>query len=85
MQTGQWREGDIIGRLVCSLALAPPPRRGPARLEERRTPISGLGCVAGAAGIARAADYVRAFPGEIALLLSAELCSLAWQGDDRGA
>ncbi len=28
----------------------------------RRTPIFGLGCVAGAAGIARASDYVRAYP-----------------------
>ena len=29
----------------------------------RRIPIFGLGCVAGAAGISRAADYVRAYPG----------------------
>jgi alkylresorcinol/alkylpyrone synthase len=49
----------------------------------KRTPIFGLGCVAGAAGIARAADYVRAFPGQIALLLSVELCSLTWQDDDQ--
>jgi alkylresorcinol/alkylpyrone synthase len=49
----------------------------------KRTPIFGLGCVAGAAGIARAADYVRAFPKEIALLLSVELCSLTWQDDDQ--
>jgi alkylresorcinol/alkylpyrone synthase len=49
----------------------------------KRTPIFGLGCVAGAAGISRAADYVRAFPGEIALLLSVELCSLTWQDDDQ--
>ena len=28
----------------------------------KRTPIFGLGCVAGAAGIARATDYLRAFP-----------------------
>lgn len=48
----------------------------------KRTPIFGLGCVAGAAGIARAADYVRAFPDEIALLLSVELCSLTWQDND---
>jgi alkylresorcinol/alkylpyrone synthase len=48
----------------------------------KRTPIFGLGCVAGAAGIARASDYVRAFPGEFALLLSVELCSLTWQDDD---
>ncbi len=32
-------------------------------------PIFGLGCVAGAAGIARAADYVRAYPNETAVLL----------------
>jgi alkylresorcinol/alkylpyrone synthase len=49
----------------------------------KRTPIFGLGCVAGAAGIARASDYVRAFPGEIALLLSVEICSLTWQDDDQ--
>jgi alkylresorcinol/alkylpyrone synthase len=49
----------------------------------KRTPIFGLGCVAGAAGISRASDYVRAFPGQIALLLSVELCSLTWQDDDQ--
>jgi alkylresorcinol/alkylpyrone synthase len=38
--------------------------------------------VAGAAGIARAADYVRAFPEQTAVLLSVELCSLNWQKDD---
>lgn len=48
----------------------------------KRVPIFGLGCVAGAAGIARAADYVKAFPGEAALLLSVELCSLTVQKDD---
>jgi alkylresorcinol/alkylpyrone synthase len=48
----------------------------------KRVPIFGLGCVAGAAGIARAADYVRAFPDQAALLLSVELCSLTIQRDD---
>jgi len=48
----------------------------------KRTPIFGLGCVAGAAGISRAADYVRAYPGQYALLLSVELCSLTWQEND---
>jgi alkylresorcinol/alkylpyrone synthase len=48
----------------------------------KRMPIFGLGCVAGAAGIARAADYVRAFPDQAALLLSVELCSLTIQRDD---
>lgn len=48
----------------------------------RRIPIFGLGCVAGAAGIARAANYVRAYPEQIAILLSVELCSLTMQHDD---
>lgn len=48
----------------------------------KRIPIFGLGCVAGAAGISRAADYVRAYPGQTAALLSIELCSLTLQRDD---
>jgi len=48
----------------------------------RRLPIFGLGCVAGAAGIARAADYVRAYPGQAAALVSVELCSLTIQRED---
>jgi alkylresorcinol/alkylpyrone synthase len=48
----------------------------------RRTPIFGLGCVAGAAGIARAADYVRAYPKQAAALVSVELCSLTLQRED---
>jgi alkylresorcinol/alkylpyrone synthase len=51
-------------------------------LNIKRTPIFGLGCVGGAAGIARAADYVRAYPDQIAILLSVELCSLTLQRDD---
>ena len=42
----------------------------------------GLGCVAGAAGIARAADYVRAYPDQVAVLLAVELCSLTLQRED---
>lgn len=48
----------------------------------KRTPIFGLGCQAGAAGIARASDVLRAFPGEVAVLLSVELCSLTLQRED---
>src|SRR4029077_5640560 len=48
----------------------------------KRIPIFGLGCVGGAAGIARAADYVKAHPDEAAVVLSVELCSLTWQRDD---
>jgi alkylresorcinol/alkylpyrone synthase len=52
------------------------------RSDVKRTPIFGLGCVAGAAGLARAADYLRAFPDQVAVLLSVELCSLTLQRDD---
>jgi alkylresorcinol/alkylpyrone synthase len=48
----------------------------------RRMPIFGLGCVAGAAGLSRAADYVRAYPDQAAILLSVEICSLTLQRDD---
>ncbi len=48
----------------------------------KRIPIFGLGCVAGASGISRAADYVRAYPGQTAALLAVELCSLTIQRDD---
>jgi alkylresorcinol/alkylpyrone synthase len=48
----------------------------------RRIPMFGLGCVAGAAGISRAADYVKAHPSQLAVLLSVELCSLTLQRED---
>jgi len=48
----------------------------------KRIPIFGLGCVGGAAGISRASDYVRAYPDQVAALISVELCSLTWQRQD---
>jgi alkylresorcinol/alkylpyrone synthase len=48
----------------------------------RRVPIFGLGCVAGAAGISRLADYVKAYPKQAAALVSVELCSLTLQRED---
>ncbi len=48
----------------------------------KRIPIFGLGCVAGAAGISRAADYVRGFPHHHAALVAVELCSLTLQRQD---
>jgi alkylresorcinol/alkylpyrone synthase len=52
------------------------------RPDVKRIPIFGLGCVAGAAGIARLHDYLEGHPSEIAVLLSVELCSLTVQQDD---
>ena len=48
----------------------------------KRVPIFGLGCLAGAAGIARSADYLKGHPDEVAVLLSVELCSLTLQRSD---
>src|ERR1035441_9351443 len=67
---------SMDARLINKMRLSP---------RMKRIPIFGLGCVAGAAGIARAADYVKAFPKEAALLLSVELCSLTIQPDDLSA
>ncbi len=64
---------SIDARLVNRLGLRP---------DVKRTPVFGLGCVAGAAGLARAADALRAFPGDVAVLLSVELCSLTLQRED---
>ena len=52
------------------------------RSDIKRTPLFGLGCVAGAAGVARMADYLRAFPEDTAALVSVELCSLTLQKRD---
>lgn len=52
------------------------------RTDVRRTPIFGLGCVAGAAAVSRAADFVRGRPRGVAVVLTVELCSLTWQRDD---
>jgi alkylresorcinol/alkylpyrone synthase len=57
------------------------PRLG-LREDVKRVPIFGLGCVAGAAGIARLHDYLVGHPDEVAVLLSVELCSLTVQRDD---
>ena len=48
----------------------------------KRLPLFGLGCVGGAAGIARIADYLRGHPEEAVVLFAVELCSLTLQRDD---
>lgn len=56
--------------------------RIPFKSNLKRLPLFGLGCVAGAAGIARVHDYLKGHPDERAMLLSVELCSLTVQKDD---
>jgi len=57
-------------------------RRLGMREDVKRLPIFGLGCVAGAAGIARVRDYLAGDPNGVAVLLSVELCSLTLQRTD---
>lgn len=48
----------------------------------RRTPIWGLGCAGGVAGLARAREFALADPGSRVLLIALELCSLTFQRND---
>lgn len=52
------------------------------RPDVKRMPSFGLGCMAGAAGIARVHDYLEGHPTGVAVLLSVELCSLTLQRGD---
>src|SRR3954468_4350287 len=52
------------------------------RDDVKRVPMFGLGCVAGASGIARVHDYLVGHPDDVAVLLSVELCSLTLQRED---
>ena len=52
------------------------------RPDIRRVPLFGLGCVAGASGLARLHDFLTGSPESVGVLLSVELCSLTLQRDD---
>jgi len=52
------------------------------RANVRRLPITSLGCAAGAAGLTRAWEYLRAYPQATVLLISVELPSLTLQRGD---
>ena len=67
----------VTGLMVPSLEARVAARVG-LRADVRRVPMFGLGCVAGAAGVARLHDYLRGAPDDVAVLLSVELCSLTF-------
>jgi alkylresorcinol/alkylpyrone synthase len=55
------------------------------RQDVRRMPLVGLGCVAGAAGVARLHDLLTGHPGQVGVLVAMEICSLTVQRDDVSA
>lgn len=67
----------VTGIMAPSLEARVATRLG-LRPDVRRVPMFGLGCVAGAAGVARLHDYLRGAPDDVAVLLSVELCSLTF-------
>ncbi|MEU6539964.1 3-oxoacyl-[acyl-carrier-protein] synthase III C-terminal domain-containing protein [Streptomyces sp. NPDC047000] len=81
---------DDVDLLVCASVTGVAAPSLDARLAGRvglrpdvkRLPVFGLGCVAGAAGLARVHDYLRGHPGDTAVLLTVELCSLTLQPGD---
>jgi alkylresorcinol/alkylpyrone synthase len=64
---------SLEARIAATIGLRP---------DVKRVPMVGLGCVAGAAGIARVHDYLLGHPDDVAVLVSVELCSLTVQRDD---
>jgi alkylresorcinol/alkylpyrone synthase len=76
----------IISATVTGLAVPSLDARVAAAIGMRpdvvRVPLVGLGCVAGAAGVARLHDYLVGHPDSVAVLMSVELCSLTLQRDD---
>jgi alkylresorcinol/alkylpyrone synthase len=69
----------VTGLAVPSLDARIAGRLG-LRDDVRRVPLFGLGCVAGAAGVARLHDYLRGAVEGVAALVSVEICSLTYPG-----
>jgi alkylresorcinol/alkylpyrone synthase len=73
---------------ISTTGIAVPPldarlmNRIPFSRDMKRLPLFGLGCLGGAAGIARTADYLQGHPDEAVILFAVELCSLTIQRDD---
>ena len=81
--------GDVDHLIFCSSTGVATPSLD-ARIAQRvglreditRVPMFGLGCAAGAAGLSRLYDFLRAWPEHVAVLVCVELCSLTVQRED---
>ena len=79
----------IVSTTVTGIAVPSIEARIAARIglrpDVRRVPMLGLGCLGGAAGVARLHDYLLGRPDDVAVLVSVELCSLTLQRGDPSA
>ncbi len=64
---------SLDARLIARLGMRP---------NTRRLPIWGLGCAGGVAGLARVAEFTRAEPDAVGLLVAVETCSITFQFHD---
>lgn len=78
--------GHLMSTTVTGLAVptleARLMNRIPFSSGVKRMPAFGLGCVGGAAGVARLSDVLLGAPGDAAILVAVELCSLTFQRED---
>ena len=81
--TSTWSMSTTVTGLAVPSLEARIANRIGLRPDVRRVPLFGLGCLAGAAGLARLHDYAAsATRDQVGVLLSVELCSLTLQRDD---
>lgn len=78
---------DLVITTSCTGFMIPPldahlANRMGMKRDLKRLPVTELGCAAGAAAIARAADYLRAYPDQTVLVIAAELPSATFQLKD---
>jgi alkylresorcinol/alkylpyrone synthase len=74
----------VTGLAVPSLEARLVGRIG-LREDVKRVPLMGLGCLAGAAGVARVHDHLVGHPDDVVVLVAVELCSLTLQRNDPSA
>jgi alkylresorcinol/alkylpyrone synthase len=81
---------DISQITTTSLTIAIPSidvrlmNRIPFPTHLKRLPMGSIGCLGGALGLSRMADYLQGHPQEAAIFMAVELASTLWQGSLQG-
>jgi alkylresorcinol/alkylpyrone synthase len=90
LERAQVKPQDISQITSTSLTIAIPSidvrlmNRIPFPENLKRSPMGGVGCLGGALGLARVADYLQGHPQEAAIFIAVELASALWQGSLQG-